>query len=348
MHRPFFFSLLGLILVLGLTTTAMAQPPEALVLSKAGSGDIVDQLLADGWEIVNQGVLQKRHDDGRLETWGYGVEGRQWHVQQLEQELGQMLVDFELAPSAELEKAIAVHRELLGHSREQVELELTRGPERPTTGVRAMEKLGCTVSYSWNASASPNAVASANAAWSHSCGEQASTYAYAYAKKVLSGVTTQKSQTDPSGPGSNISSVASASVSGGANTCYSYARAYVDPPESSFYEITDEDFNCSPLSVSISGATSITLFNGNCQLVAWSATPSGGAGTKSYQWRWNGTNVGSNSTSYSRNVCTGDLGSNTLRVTVSDSTGSASRNHGVSVTYQFIEPPCGSGGQICP
>jgi hypothetical protein len=330
---------LTLLLALVLAVPSHAQTPTEALQSDAS----FDGLFKTGWVIVNQGVLQKRHADGRVETWGFGPEGRQWHVQQLERELGQLLVDYEVAPSAELAAAIDVHRDLLGHSRD----ELTRELNTPELGApRTLGKAGCNVSYSWHANANQDAAATATAAWSHSCGDQASTYAYAYAKKVDNGVTTQKSQTDPSGPGSSISSSASASVSGSADTCYSYARAYVDPPDGAFYEVTQENFICAPpnpLSVNISGTNYVTLFDFNCQTVTWTASATGGSGSRTYQWKWDGANVGTNSSSYTRSVCPGDFGSNTLRVDVTDSSGSASDTHPVTVdNYNSC------GGQLCP
>jgi hypothetical protein len=334
--------MLGLALVLVLALPVSAQTPsEAFQTSKSFDG-----LFKTGWVIVNQGVLQKRHPDGRVETWGFGPEGRQWHVLQLERELGRMLVDYEVAPSADLAAAIDIHRELLGHSRDELTRELTT----PELGApRTQGKAGCTVSYSWHATASQNASATATAAWSHSCGDQASTYAYAYGRKVNNGVTTQHSQTDPSGPGSNISSSASASVSGGAQTCYSYARAYVDPPDSAFYEIIHENFTCSipdPPVVTISGASIVNLASFSCQTVTWTSSVTGGSGTRSYQWKWNGSNVGTGS-SYTRSVCPGDIGFNTLRVDMTDSAGSAFDTHDVYVDYE--DPGCYQNGQqvIC-
>lgn len=344
MNRLFSRPLIGLALTLAL---ALALPAHAQTPTEAfQSSASFDGMFKTGWVIVNQGVLQKRHADGRVETWGFGAEGRQWHVQQLERELGQMLVDYEVAPSAELAAAIDVHRELLGHSRD----ELTRSLDTPELeGPRVQGKAGCNVSYSWHANANQDAAATATAAWSHSCGDQASTYAYAYGRKILNGVTTQKSQTDPSGPGSNISSSASASVSGGADSCYSYARAYVDPADSSFYEITDTDYTCAPVNppnVNISGTTGVALFDFQCQSVTWTASVTGGSGSRTYQWKWNGSNVGSNSSSYTRTVCPGDTGSNTLRVDVTDSAGSDFDTHPVFVSN---EQSCGGQQQIlCP
>lgn len=322
--------MLGLALTLALALPVHAQTPTEAFQTGAS----FDAMFKSGWVIINQGVLQKRHADGRVETWGFGAEGRQWHVQQLERELGQMLVDYEVAPSAELAAAIDVHRDLLGHSRDELTRELAT-PELDAP--RTQGKAGCNVSYSWHANAQPNGSASANAAWSHSCGEQASTYAYAYGKKVLSGTTTQHSQTDPSGPGSSISSTASASVSGGADTCYSYARAYVDPPESAFYDITDDNYTCSnPPQVTISGLDSVWFWSPGCQTVTWSASVTGGSGTRTYQWKWDGTNVGSNSSSYSRTVCSGSAGYYTLRVDVTDSSGSTFDTHDFWVESELM------------
>lgn len=347
MHRPFVLSLLGLVLLLGLSTAASAQPSE-LTLTAPGPADPLDELLADGWVIVNAGILQKQHDDGRRETLGFGIEGRTWHVNQLERELGQMLVDFEIAPSASLGAAIDQHRALLADARDGLvrarELEAAGQDESLSTVLK-----NCTVNYSWHAYADPGAKARADAAWYHSCGTTASTYAYAYCRKTVSGTTTSTNQTDPSGPGSNISSYASCNyavtvnASDSTRDCYSYARGYVNEP-GGFHEMTDRNYDCLPNSpqVTISGPLSASRYGDfDCGYVTWTASASGGSGGYSYQWKWNGSNVGTNSSSYTRNVCGYAEGSHSVGVTVTDSSSATGSD---THPFQILNWGGGSGG----
>lgn len=249
--------------------------------------------------------------------------------------------DYDAAPSDELREAIETHRQVLVQTRARLH-EATL--EKSGGGNDVVERLvpGCDFNWGYWADAQPGAVASASAYWYNTCGYLANTYAYAYVSKTVGTVTTTKSQSDPKGPSTGISSYASASLSGSANSCYSYARSYVDSYNFGFFQATDTNYDCNPLAVSISGSTYVWVGSG-CKTVTWFANPSGGSGSyTNYAWTYNGNAVGSNSSAYSRTFCAGSFYKYftfTLGVTVTDSaSATASDTHSVTVETEGSDP----------
>jgi hypothetical protein len=251
--------------------------------------------------------------------------------------------DYELAPTDELWEAIQTHRQVLVQTRGRLHdatLEKSIGLDHMAESLVP----GCNFNWGYWADARPGAQASANAWWYNTCGYLAYTYAYAYVSTTVGTVTTTKSQSDPKGPGTNLNSYASASLSGTANSCYSYARAYVDSYDFGFFQATDSDNHCNPLVASILGSSYVYVFSG-CKTVTWTASVSGGSGVyTNYAWTYNGSAVGSNSASYSRTFCAGSLYryyTFSLGMTVTDSAGAqAPASRTVAVELDPIVDPC--------
>ena len=315
-------------------------------------GNPLEYLLQDGWQVVAPEVMRRELEDGRVETWAYGVRGLAWAVNLLSEELKRMESDYEVAPSDELWDAIQTHQELLAGVQDRLD-RATHGDGTSLQPMALQVPTGCDISWGYHAYAYRGATAQADAYFSNTCGYVASTYAYAYVMNVINGVTNTKSQTDPSGPGTNISSYAYASLSGTADTCSSYASAYVDSEDFGFFEEIATNDDCDLLVVSISGPSYVYVPSG-CHTVTWTANPSGGTGTYThYAWTYNGSSVGSNSSTYSRTFCATARWTHrtdTVGVTVTD-TGShtASDTNSISVelgpTDPCIEPYSATSGQ---
>jgi len=313
----------------------------------------LEYLQQDGWEVIAPDVMRRELEDGRVETWASGVRGLVWAVQSLADELLVMEHDYAEAPSGELWDAIVTHQEMLDDARTKLDSALRQ--ESPGIQPKLLPPADCTVSWGYHANAYRGATAQADSYFNNDCGYLATTYAYAYVTTTTNGVIDTRSQTDPSGPGTNISSYASASLPGTADSCYSYARAYVNSPFG-YFETTDSDSRCDPVSVYISGTTYVYV-PFSCKTYTWTANPSGGTGTYTgYQWTYNGSAVGTGST-YSRTYCATKFWTyrtDTLGVTVTDSNGeSAADTHNVTVelgpTDPCIEPLSKqAGGEVLP
>lgn len=363
-RRLTFASLLAVFALLaGGTTAAAAGPASAPLVAAANaktfSSHPLEYLLEDGWEVVAPDVLRRDLGDGRAETFATGVRGLRWAVRHLREELAVMERDYELAPTDELWEAIETHRQLLVQTRSRLH-DATLEKSAGLQPLAAALVPGCNFNWGYWADAQPGATASASAWWYNTCSYLAYTYAYAYVRTTVGTVTTTKSQSDPKGPGTNLSSYASANLSGTADSCYSYARAYVNSYDFGWFEATDTDGNCNPLTVSILGSGYVYVFSG-CKTVTWTASASGGSGVyTNYAWTYNGSAVGSNSASYSRTFCAGSLYrffTFSLGVTVTDSASAhASATRTITVELEGIDPclaqPSGEvSGQmqpICP
>lgn len=339
--------LVALAVLAGGITPASAAPASAPLLDAVGAPMVsthpLEYLLEAGWQAVAPDVLRRDLGNGRTETFATGVRGLRWAVRHLLEELAVMERDYELAPTDALWDAIQTHRQLLVETRGRLH-DATLEKSARIDPLAAAIVPGCNFNWGYWADARPGAQASASASWYNTCGYLAYTYAYAYVSTTVGTVTTTKSQSDPKGPGTNLSSYASASLSGTANSCYSYARAYVDSYDFGFFQATDVDYNCNPLVVSINGLSYIYVYSG-CKTVTWTASPSGGSGVyTNYAWTYNGSAVGSNSSSYSRTFCAGTFYryyTFSLGVTVTDSANAhASDSRSVTVELDPIGDPC--------
>ncbi len=347
---------LGLVVLVGLLCPGVVPAGERdLGMSVQGPtfGNPLEYLLQDGWQTVAPEVMRRELADGRVETWAHGVRGLAWAANQLAGELDRMQADYVVAPSDELWDAIEGHQELLASVKDQ--LDRARHGQGASLQPMALQvPSGCDIGWGYHAYAYAGATAQADSYFYNTCSYVASTYAYAYVSTTTNGVTTTQSQTDPSGPGTNVSSYAYASLSGTADSCYAYARAYVSSNDFGFFQQTDSNSSCLPLSVYISGASYVYVPSG-CQTVTWTAHPSGGTGSfTNYAWTYNGSSVGSNSASYSRTFCSTPrwiYRTDTVGVTVTDSgshTASSSKSVSVELgpTDPCLEPYSAIPGQV--
>ncbi len=68
--------------------------------------ELVQQMLADGWEKVADGVLQRGLGGSRVETFTYNQEGLRWMVQRLEGRVSFLENEYRTYPSPELARLI--------------------------------------------------------------------------------------------------------------------------------------------------------------------------------------------------------------------------------------------------
>jgi hypothetical protein len=302
----------------------------------AGAGpDRLDQMVEDGWSPVAPGVLQRSKGGHKVETFAMGTEGFSWMVGQLQAQLGFLMDEYRARPTAQLRRTLRNQRAEI--AKLQAYTLETKSAAPLTEALIA----GCDFSYGAHADAYPTKPtqgvrADADAYFNNNCAYSGDTYAYAYARATLNGTTTTITQTDPDS-GANISSYATAAVPGTAD-CYSYSTARVTSLDLGIsYSTADENFVCPvPLTATINGPASVTIYDYNCALVTWTSTVAGGTPGYSYAWYIDGYYVGSGS-AISRKYCgSGRAYTDTENVslTVTDSLGwTASDTH---TTYIYF------------
>ncbi len=327
----------------------------------AADADPMDKLKAkmkkDGWTEVTEGVFERQLGPNKVERIGYGREGLNWNIGELGRKLASFQKEYELYPSKELAKIIDDLNLQIAKSRGAL-WNLEVNPEKGlSNAVEAVSGGSCSnICYSATADAYPltatqGVAAVANASFNSTCGYSGATFAYSYARATLGTTTTTHTQSDPDS-GTSITSSASSTVNGKSVTgipCYSEALASADSTALGIsYSTSDTNSSCAapPCAATISGTTYevfVTPGGGGCRSRTWSVTLSGGCTASSYQWKMNGTVVGSGST-YTLSVCASHEPGFTLQATVN---GTYTDSHVVTVERQFCECGCG-GGQICP
>jgi hypothetical protein len=312
------------------------------------SDDTLTRMLAEGWKIVKDGVLQRELIPGEVESFVFGVPGFTWKIQDLRRQLQKLQAEFRANPTPELRKAIANHRKAIANA--QRVLELARTSE--ALGETDVLKESCAINFSYDASAGPQTnvqgvFANASATFGANCGFTGQVYAYAFAKAWVNGAETTQTVTDGPRSGANVSATASASRNGGAPCeSYGYGEMVSSGLNPSSWSKSATNSLCpastTPPSPTINGTN--YAYVTACTTYTWTSSVTGGTSPFTYQWTWNGAVVGTGS-SYARTICPGAYYSyttNTLGLAVTDSasrTGSTSKS--VVVEKEGSEPMCG-------
>lgn len=286
------------------------------------------QMYAEGWQKVQEGVLQRDTGGGRFETFGYGAEGLQWTVQSYEQQVRFFEDKYEESPTNELLELI----EQLRSKVDSLNVELQAGPSASSFDGEVLES--CSFSYDATAYAgpqeSPQGVTATASAYLHNdCGYVGNTTAYAYAQAIDGTVETYLTRTDPKNDGTWLDSYASASANG-STACESRAQATVDIPQLDIYYVAPpaENYSCPevpPVIASVSGPSSATAdyyISGGCADVTWTASATGGhPGGYTYNW-YIGTDptVQGTGSTFTKSYCNTNQ-SVTVKVVASDSDG---------------------------
>ena len=322
---------LGLMTLLGGHRLAAAGPV------KKQADELKAKMEAEGWTPISDSVFERRLGPNKVEHLGFGREGLAWTINELTRQLESLMLEYESYPSEDLDKAI----DDLSVKISNAKREMSDAPDGITSMTEAVAGASCSdICYSATADAYPltstqGVGAVAQAKFNSACGYSGDTYAYAYARATQGTVTTTKTQEDPR-TGTNVTSSASASWNGGLD-CFSEAYASVLSSALGIsYSTSDTNYSCpaSPPSVTMSGPSSANFSTATCSTLTWSASASGGTTPYSYNWYYNGTQVGTG-TSYSRSVCYNHADF-TIQATVTDSSSpvqSTSASRAVDVTY---------------
>jgi hypothetical protein len=326
--------------VLGLAlmaSAAFANPP--------AMSDIHDEkaLLAQGWQRITDGVLQRKLGGNKVETFAFGSEGAEWMLQRLEDRLGFLLGEYEKYPSDRLRKVILDLQRDIREMKSSLETSssISSMTSAATFGAEALT--GCDVSFGAHADAyplypGPGVGATANAYFYNNCFYWGVASANVYVRTTQGGVTTGDSAAQTQ-EGENVSAYA-ALTRNGLEDCYSNAWAMARSDGLGIlYETSDFNDDCPPppLTIDITGPTFVTIYGYNYRTLIWNATVSGGVPPYgAINWYRDGYWVGSGSaysaTFYGENWNWTEYVN--LTATVSDSVSAfSSDSHTTTVRY---------------
>lgn len=340
MNRQTWITLLGLIAVTLPGAAGGAEAPDA----KAHAA----KMQQAGWKAVSEGVYERQLGPNKVERLGFGREGFSATLGDLNRRLAALEKEQELFPSPKLAKIIEELRLRIGQTQAQLrDMDLEEEGGGMTSAALAVTGNSCSsICYSATADAYPltssqGVAAVANASFNSACGYSGETYAYAYSRATVGTTTTTHTVSDPDS-GTSVTSSATATSNGGSVSgipCYSEASSYAQSTALGIsYSTSDTNSSCpavSCTSATISGTTYEVFFLNNCRNRTWTVAPNSGCTASTYQWKYNGTVVGTGST-YTRSVCAGNY-SFTLTATVN---GTLVDTHAVTVEYE-PEPMCG-------
>lgn len=279
--------------------------------TKARSNDPIDQLLRQGWKIVQDGVLQRDRGAGQVETFVFGAAGFTWKLQDLQNQLHNLRLAYQANPTPELRKTILNHRQEIANTQKLIAL----AQAAEAAGESPIDnKVSCSLSFTYDASAaaltsSQDVTASASASFTGSCGFTGEVYAYSYSTAVVNGGSTTQTLTDGPRSGANVTASAYTSQTGGP-TCTSYAYASMTSSNlsPSSYTISATNNSCpappNPPTISIASdsASSINLYLDDCVYITWTASISGGSSPYTTTWYLNGYSQGTG-TSLTETFC---------------------------------------------
>jgi hypothetical protein len=228
----------------------------------------VRQMYAEGWQKLQEGVLQRSTESGGLETFSYGAEGLQWAAQSYDQQVAHLKDLYGASPAEDLAELI---RQLEGRILRLKET-VDSAPSAESFSGEALE--GCTISYGGDAFAGPQTgaqgvTASASAFFHNDCGHLGDTFTTAYAHAIATTGETTVTHNDPKNGGAWIDSYSSASANGSTG-CESSADGSVMVSALSIdYRVSKQNYSCTP----VESTSTYTLDS-----TSWSQTGTGNIG----------------------------------------------------------------------
>ncbi|HEY9420251.1 MAG TPA: hypothetical protein VIW92_02465 [Thermoanaerobaculia bacterium] len=308
------------------------------------------EMYEQGWQKVQEGVLQRSVGGSQVETFTYGEAGLRWTVESLKQQVNSLQQFYNQHPSTELAQAIDHLQNQIGVANARLE---SGQVEEPSS--EQMEN--CDISYGAHANAdslgggSQGVTASSNAYFHNNCGFLGNTYALSQVQGAINTVFTIKTQEDPKSGGAWLDSATQLSL-GASSQCYSraYARAWSDGLNIS-YETLDENYVCPPPpplpSVWISGTANVyTDYYYPCADVTWTANVSGGTPGYSINWYIGGAYQGSG-TQLTKQYCyTNATVTATAQVTDAASQ-TAQASYTTNIHYTNNYNPCADNPYSC-
>ena len=206
----------------------------------------LSQMDAEGWQKVQEGVLQRVTEGGKIETFSYGAEGMQWVAQRYEQQVAYLQSRYDASPSEDLAEVIdQIEGQIL-----RLEETIDSAPSPESFHGEALEE--CTPLYDVEVFAGPQTgvqgvTASASAYFHNDCGILGDTFTTAYAHAVSATGETTASHSDPKNGGTWLDSYSSASANGSAG-CESYAAGSVTYPGLTSAHMEEQyNNNCDPI-----------------------------------------------------------------------------------------------------
>jgi hypothetical protein len=284
-------SLVFAVLCLAIISAGSAQELQPL------EPEWLTQMYTEGWQKVQEGVLRRVTEGGKLETFGYGAEGMQWVVQSYEERVASLKSRYEASPSEDLAELIdQLEGQIL-----RLKGALDSAPSAESFNGEVLE--GCTISYDVDVFAGPQTgiqgvTASASAYFHNDCGYLGNIFTTAEAHAISATGETTVTHNDPKNGGAWLDSYSSASANGSTD-CRSYAAGTVDYPGlSTTYMEEQQNFNCNPIDrvstytldspswaqtgngnigpLTLNNAAGVTLIGSNYAPIATSGLPQAG------------------------------------------------------------------------
>ena len=254
------------------------------------------QMYAEGWQKVQEGVLQRTSEEGGKETFTYGEDGLKYQVESLKKQVNDLQQLYNQHPSPELGDAIDHLQHQIAEGNARLSLGQVESPSSDQMN-------NCDFSYGGHAYAdylrgaqAPGVSASADAYFHNNCGYVGDTYALAYVEATSGTVHSTKNQEDPRS-GSWVDSAAQWTLAGSSN-CNSRSAASVNVSALNIsYSTQASNDLCLPanLTVSINGPAEAYTdnYNSPCADITWTASASGGVPGYAYDWYIGGAYQGS-------------------------------------------------------
>jgi len=291
-----FVGLLALLFHSSIISAQQVQPLEPEWLRR---------MYDEGWQKVQEGVLQRNGGEGQIETFSYGAEGLQWAMEDYQRKLVFFEEKYIESPNGDLAALI----EQLKGKIESLRTNLVTASSAETFDGEGLN--ACSMSFDAPVPTavperSPRGIATTATAFFNStqCGYAGSTTALAWAHATEGTVETTKTQTDPKSSNeangyAGITSYASASAPGSTD-CETWAVADVTI-EALNINIHNEtrSYTCPPdVAASITGPTLVKtdFYTPSCADVTWTANPTGGTPGYTYHWYVDSVDSGTGST----------------------------------------------------
>ena len=328
---------LGFVALLGGDRLSAADP------ERQPLDPLTAKMKKEGWKEISEGVFERQLGPHKVERLGYGREGLAWTLGELNRKLDHFQAERESYPSEQLDKIIEDLNVQIAEYKTALR-SLDNDEAQGLANVTEAAASCSSICYSatadaYHLTATQGVGAAANASFNSACGYSGETFAYSYARATVGTTTTTHTQSDPD-TGTSITSSASSTVNGGSVTgipCYSEASSYaVSNALGISYSTSDvNDSTCPQVdcTATISGTSSEFFTTAGCRSRTWTVSLAGGCTASTYQWKYNGSVVGTGST-YTRSICP-THSSFTLEATVN---GAYTDTHYVDVWY---EPSCG-------
>lgn len=202
----------------------------------------IELMSEEGWQTVQEGVLQRDLGEGRVETYSYGAEGLRWNAQRLAERIASLEREYRTHPSDRLAAILAALKSDLRRTSQSV-----KKSSRMSLATAALTA-GCEPTVTLGANAAPQSTrvpgstASAHVSFQSPANCYGNTYTYAYSRATFGTTMNDDSQEDAQYDGTVLGASLSVSATGTAD-CFSesYARAWIQDRN---YEVSDTNYAC--------------------------------------------------------------------------------------------------------